>query len=98
MKERAMPIFGEDKEQTITLPNASVSANSNNLKQTEDTDEEEDDIVSKLSPLTDSQFAFCTAGKEFQKRLPLPRPYNGKMNAHIDKMKRRIEKKLQKYK
>ena len=61
MKERAMPFLG-DRDQTITLANASASANANNLKQRENADEEEDDIVSKLSPLTDNQFSFSSAG------------------------------------
>ena len=62
MKERAMPFLGGDRDQTITLANASASANANNLKQREHADEEEDDIVSKLSPLTDNQFSFSSAG------------------------------------
>ena len=62
MKERAMPFLGGERDQAITLTNASAQANASNLKQSDNADEEEDDIVSKLSPLTDNQFSFSAAG------------------------------------
>ena len=72
MTERAMPFkkgMGNYTDQTIIVPNASASVHSSNLKQTDGSDEE-DDIVSKLRPQSDSQFVFCLAGQALQKRLP----------------------------
>ena len=65
-KERASPFFNEDLagNQAISLPNARSRTNSNNLNLIGSTDDEEDDdIVSKLTPLTDNQFSFCSAGQ-----------------------------------
>ena len=62
-KERALPFLGglKDKDQAITPPNASASTNANNIKKRENSDDEEDEILSKLSP-SDNQFSFGSVG------------------------------------